>query len=181
MDILHKLPLEISTVPALQRDLMVMEYNYIDQLRLSSLFNLRKSRMENDNHSQFFHFSFSIFHFPLRTAICNLPSAISDFSIFDFQFLLKKGTEMTPRIKPPACAQNATPPASPPMPNERYALNACIANHKPRNIQAENSMKVMKKNIGTSVSTFARGNITTYAPSTPAMAPLAPIIGTIDA
>ena len=41
-------------------------------------------------------------------------------------------------------------------------------------------MICMKKNIGTIVVTLARGNVTIYAPSTAAIAPLAPIHGICD-
>jgi hypothetical protein len=52
----------------------------------------------------------------------------------------------------------------------------CRTNHPPSTSQAGRGSGMKKKN-GTRLHTRARGNITRYAPSTPAIAPDAPISG----
>ncbi len=59
-------------------------------------------------------------------------------------------------------------------------LKNCMTNQKPRKINAGNSTSWKKKKMGTSVSTRAPGNRTRYAPKTPAIAPLAPTVGTVE-
>jgi hypothetical protein len=80
-----------------------------------------------------------------------------------------------PNAKPPICAQYATPPVLT-WPRAPTPLNSCRTNHIPRTTAAGSETKVMMKKK-TNVSTFRRGNITRYAPSTPAIAPDAPRFG----
>lgn len=87
-------------------------------------------------------------------------------------------TSARPAPNPAACAQNATPPPAALI--DPIPLASCIRNHTPRKKIAGTSTSSMKKKIGTSVSTREWGKSTKYAPITPAIAPLAPIIGTVD-
>ncbi len=53
-----------------------------------------------------------------------------------------------------------------------------MINQKPSTKSAGSLMSQIKKKIGTSVNTLARGKSNRYPPRTPAIAPLAPITGT---
>src|SRR5207302_9343714 len=81
----------------------------------------------------------------------------------------------TPLTNPPTCAQNATPGSRAPLDRP---LSSCIANHTPSRTQAGTVTIQKKMMIQTKQCTLARGYTIRYAPSTPAMAPLAPPIGT---
>ncbi len=86
-----------------------------------------------------------------------------------------------PATKPPTCAHHATPPESDdPCPMATAPLRNWMRNQIPRKKYAGISTTVKKMNRGRSVTTFARGNRTRYAPRTPAIAPDAPMLGTIE-
>jgi hypothetical protein len=85
---------------------------------------------------------------------------------------------MAPAIKPPICAHHAT--ASAAIPAVLSALRIWIRNQMGRKMSAGTWIKVIKKKTGTSVRILALGKARMYAPSIPAIAPLAPIMGTSD-
>lgn len=82
-----------------------------------------------------------------------------------------------PNKKPPTCAHHAIPlPLLPWIANNpEYS---CDANQKSRKIIAGISMMVKMNRMGTRLAIRDWGNRIRYAPSTPATAPLAPIMGT---
>ena len=80
-------------------------------------------------------------------------------------------TIITPTMKPPMCAQYATPPAM-----LREDKRSCSRNQTPRKIAAGIGMIQMNL-MSTRVSIFAFGYITMYAPRTPEIAPEAPKVG----
>lgn len=102
---------------------------------------------------------------------------------YPYGFLLRRSgkifTITSPATNPPTCAQNATPPASRP---DRPPDNVCApdrklsTNHSPSTIHAGRYIT----NTKNQVSTRARGYKMKYAPSTPAIAPLAPTVGTVE-
>src|SRR5205823_9593075 len=86
----------------------------------------------------------------------------------------------SPNAKPPMCAKNAVPPPDCGCRNVSPPDHSCRTIQMPRNQTAGISrMRMIPKKI--SVSTRARGRRTKYAPSTPAIAPLAPMFGTLAA
>jgi hypothetical protein len=102
--------------------------------------------------------------------------------LFQYYFAclrLRIGTNKIPATNPPMCAHQAIPPEVS-IPSVWMPLKNCIRNQNPMNKKADISMMSKKKKIGMRVTTFARGNITRYAPRTPEIAPLAPIVGTDD-
>ena len=88
----------------------------------------------------------------------------------------KTGAKITPAMNPPIWAPNAMPPSEP----EIELLINCKTNQKINTTKA-GSLKTCKKKpngIATLMDRF--GKKTMYAPKTPEMAPLAPIIGIVD-
>src|SRR5690606_35386588 len=92
-------------------------------------------------------------------------------------FLRKWGARMKPATKPPMCAQKAGPPAGMAT-RARAPCASWMRNQKRRKMSAGTSARCKKKREGTSARMRAPGNSRKYAPKTPAIAPLAPIIGT---
>lgn len=87
--------------------------------------------------------------------------------------------ETIPTTKPPTCAHQATPPpASAGTAAAAVPLKSWIRNHEPNTNEAGNSNTKGMNRTGRNVAIRARGKHTRYAPRTPAIAPLAPIIGT---
>src|SRR6185503_19618478 len=87
---------------------------------------------------------------------------------------------MIPDMKPPTCAHQATPPTSPGLPSERVPLKICASTQNPRKVTAGSSKKNGKNRIGTSTIMRAKGKRKKYAPITPAIAPEAPTVGTVE-
>src|SRR5262245_39131154 len=86
-------------------------------------------------------------------------------------------TVRTPKTKPPMWAKNATPPPEAGVVTEIVPSSACNRIQKPRTKVAGTSRKRKKKPRKIAVSTLARGRSRKYAPRTPAIAPLAPMLG----
>ena len=86
------------------------------------------------------------------------------------------GAKITPAINPPIWAPNATPPSEP----EMVLLINCKTNQKINTTKAGNLKTWRKKPNGIATLIDRFGKKTMYAPKTPDMAPLAPIIGIVD-
>ena len=86
------------------------------------------------------------------------------------------GAKITPAINPPIWAPNATPPSEP----EMELLINCKTNQKINTTKAGNLKTCKKKPSGIATLIDRFGKKTMYAPKTPDMAPLAPIIGIVD-
>src|SRR5437764_6710853 len=82
-----------------------------------------------------------------------------------------------PNAKPPMCANTATPAVDWGAKRPRPPSIACSRNQIPRKTIAGISQRKKKKPRKTAVSTRARGRSRKYAPSTAAIAPLAPMFG----
>jgi len=85
-------------------------------------------------------------------------------------------TNTNPAINPPICAHQAIPELAP----EPVALKNCIKNQNPRKIKAGISTNQGIIMIGITVKIRAFGYKRKYAPITPAMAPLAPMVGIME-
>ena len=83
-----------------------------------------------------------------------------------------------PKANPVTWAANATPPPEPGWVSEKSACQSSKTNQSPRKIEARSGNGISPKS---SVTTRARGRITKYAPSTPAIAPDAPTVGMLAA
>src|SRR6185503_4868058 len=87
-------------------------------------------------------------------------------------------TATTPNRNPPTCAANATPPLASGCVSENPPCHSWKTNQKPRKNIAGIGMG---RKPNSSVTTRAWGRSTKYAPRTPAIAPLAPTVGTLAA
>src|SRR3954468_12328055 len=87
-------------------------------------------------------------------------------------------TASAPNRTPPTWAPNATPPPCPGCVSEKPPCQSSNTNQIPRKMTAEIGRG---RNPKSSVITRAWGSSTKYAPSTPAIAPLAPTVGTLAA
>jgi hypothetical protein len=65
-------------------------------------------------------------------------------------------------------------------PKEATPEKRLVMNQRNRNTIDGTSIIGRKKPMGIRASTLARGNMTKYAPRTPAIAPLAPTVGTVE-
>src|SRR3989454_5228415 len=90
------------------------------------------------------------------------------------------GPSTMPATKPPTWAQKATPPAPAWLPRAATPSMSCPRNQMRRKTTAGTSITCRKKKIGTRVTTRAPGKKRKEAPDTPAIAPLAPTIGTLE-
>src|SRR5271155_3836779 len=90
----------------------------------------------------------------------------------------KTFTSSAPDTNPPTCAQNATPPMFCPCTASAVAvpLRKFRTNQYPRMTHAGTHSTNTKNHV----STRAFGYRTKYAPRTPAIAPLAPRVGTVE-
>src|SRR5205807_4226281 len=89
-------------------------------------------------------------------------------------------TSAMPLANPPTCAHQATPPAEG-TPSVASPEDSCRNTHTGRNSTAGTHTNLTNTNNSqTSTCTRAPGYSSRYAPRTPAIAPLAPIAGSVD-
>ena len=84
---------------------------------------------------------------------------------------MNSGISAMPAKKPPTCPHHATPPPAA-WCSDAWPDQSWMTNHTPSTTNAGTSITVTNTTRNTKVLTRPHGQVTAYAPSTAAMAPL---------